>query len=363
MLVPFATFDKMHGDLRHEMVELFKKMYDNGWFIQGPEYEAFTKEFAAYFGVKHAVGMATGLDAIYLTLRAMEIGAGDEVIIPSNTFIATALAVSYSGATPVLVDPDPDTYNMRGRGLADVLTKKTKAIIPVHLYGQAAQMDEIMDFAHKHNLYVIEDCAQAHGAIFHGQKVGTFGDVGCFSFYPGKNLGALGDAGAIITNDDVLAQKIASLGNYGSGQKYHHLYKGTNSRLDELQAGFLRLKLRHLDEYNAERDQIAQKYLSGIHNDKIKLPTIGRGRNHIWHIFAVMCKDRDRLKHYLEEKEIGSLCHYPVAIADQQCYAQEQLPKLPLATQIAACELSLPMFIGMTHQQIQYVIDALNTFE
>ncbi|MEG1932501.1 MAG: DegT/DnrJ/EryC1/StrS family aminotransferase, partial [Pygmaiobacter sp.] len=275
MKVPFATFEKMHGDIREEMLAKFAQMYDAGWFIQGTEYDAFDKEFAAYCGTKHAIGMATGLDAIYLALKAMEIGAGDEVIVPSNTFIATALAVSYVGAKVILVDPDPVTYNMCGVGLEEAVTTRTKAIIPVHLYGQPAQMDDVMAFAKKHHLRVIEDCAQAHGATYKGQKVGTFGDVGCFSFYPGKNLGALGDGGAAVTNDDELAAKIRSLGCYGSAEKYHHIYKGTNSRLDEVQAGLLRIKLRHLDEYNAERNAAAQVYLAGIKNPKIRLPVIG----------------------------------------------------------------------------------------
>lgn len=362
MKIPFSTFDRMHAPLRDEMIATFSQVYDRGWFIQGQECEAFEKEFAAYFGAKHAVGVATGLDAIYLALKALGIGAGDDVLVPSNTFIATALAVSYTGASVRLVDPDPLTYNMCGKGLEAALTPRTKAVIPVHLYGQAAQMDEVLAFAKAHGLYVVEDCAQAHGATFKGQKVGTFGDVGCFSFYPGKNLGALGDAGAVITENDALAEKIRSLGNYGSGEKYHHLYKGTNSRLDEVQAAFLRIKLKRLDSYNTERDALAQKYLSGIRNPKIQLPAVGPDRNHIWHIFAVMCETRDDLKKYLEAKGIGTVCHYPIAIADQQAYAEDCLPKLPLAEKIAAQELSLPLYIGMTGEELRYVVDALNAY-
>lgn len=362
MNVPFATFDRMHAEIRGEMLDKFTEMYDKGWFIQGSECEAFEREFADYFGAKHAIGVATGLDAIYLALRALGIGAGDDVIVPSNTFIATALAVSYTGANVILVDPDPVTYNMCGKGLEEALTPNTKAVIPVHLYGQTAQMDEVMAFAQKHGLRVVEDCAQAHGATFRGKKAGTFGDVGCFSFYPGKNLGALGDGGAIITDDAELAQKIRSFGNYGSGEKYHHLYKGTNSRLDEVQAGFLRIKLRRLDAYNSERDVTARKYLAGIRNPKIRLPEVGPDRNHIWHIFAVMCDTRDDLKRYLAEKGIGTVSHYPIAIADQPAYAEDKLPHLPLAQKIAASELSLPMYVGMTDEEIQYVIDALNAY-
>ena len=362
MKVPFSTFDKMHADIRGEMLAKFEQVYDKGWFIQGSECTEFEKEFADYFEAKHAIGVATGLDAIYLVLKALGIGAGDDVLVPSNTFIATALAVSYTGANVVLVDPDPVTYNMCGKGLEESLTPKTKAIIPVHLYGQTAQMDEVMAFAQKYSLKVIEDCAQAHGATFRGRKAGTFGDAGCFSFYPGKNLGALGDGGAVLTNDDALAQKVRSLGNYGSGEKYHHIYKGTNSRLDELQAAFLRIKLRKLDEYNRQRDEIAQKYLTGIKNPKLTLPQIGDNRNHVWHIFAIMCDTRDDVKKYLEEKGIGTVCHYPVAISDQPAYADENLPKLPLAEKISGCELSLPLYIGMKNTEINFVIDMLNAY-
>lgn len=362
MNVPFGTVDKMHAEIRDEMIRAFTSIYDRNWFIQGEECEKFEQEFASYCGAKHCVGVATGLDALYLALKALGIGPGDEVIFPGDTFVATALAISYAGATPVPVDPDPLTYNMCGKGLEEAVTERTKAVIPVHLYGQAAQMDEVMQFAGRYGLKVIEDCAQAHGAMFRGKKVGTFGDIGCFSFYPGKNLGALGDAGAVVTDREDLAQKVRSLGNYGSAEKYHHIYKGTNSRLDELQAGFLRVKLRNLDSYNAERNRSAHKYLSGIKNPKITLPIIGPERNHIWHIFPVLCETRDDLKRYLSEAGIGTACHYPISVADQECYRNDHLAKTPIARKIAAQELSLPMFIGMTDEQIQYVVDMLNHY-
>ena len=362
MKIPFSTFENMHGQIRGEMLEKFEQMYDAGWFIQGKECELFEKEFAAYFGVKHGIGVGNGLDAIYLSLRALGVGAGDEVIIPSNTFIATALAVSYAGATPVIVDPDSVTYNMCGNGLEEALTEKTKAIIPVHLYGQAAEMDEIMDFAAKHGLYVLEDCAQAHGALYKGKKVGTFGNAGCFSFYPGKNLGALGDGGAVISDDDELAAKIKAIACYGSKEKYNHIYMGTNSRLDEIQAGFLRIKLTHLDEYNADRCRVADRYLNEIKNPKIKLPQIGENRTHIWHVFPVMCEDRDALAIYLADKGIGTVSHYPISIADQKAYEDLKLPRLPIAQEIARTELSLPLYVGMTDEEIDYVIDAINRF-
>ena len=362
MKIPFSTFDRMHADIRTEMLDKFTEMYDRGWFIQGQEYEIFEKEFASYCGAKHCVGVGNGLDAIYLVLLALGIGRGDEVIIPSNTFIATALAVSYTGATPVLVDPDEITYNMCEKGLEDALTDKTKAIIPVHLYGQAAEMDEILAFAEKHNLYVVEDCAQAHGALYKGKKVGTFGIAGCFSFYPGKNLGALGDGGAVVSNSEEIAQKVRTIANYGSKEKYNHVYMGTNSRLDEVQAGLLRIKLQHLDEYNADRNRIAARYLKGIKNEKIKLPVIGKDRTHIWHIFAIMCDKRDELEKYLLDKGIGVAKHYPIAIPEQKAYASLNLPHMLLASKIAATELSLPLFVGMTDEEVDFVIDAINNF-
>ncbi len=362
MKVPFGTVDRIHAEIRDEMIHAFTSVYDKGWFIRGEECEKFESEFAAYCGKKYCVGVATGLDALYLSLYALGIGLGDEVILPGNTFVATALAVSYTGATPVLVDPDPSTYNMCGKGLEEVFTERTKAVIPVHLYGQAAQMDEVMAFARRHNLSVLEDCAQAHGATFRGRKVGTFGDAGCFSFYPGKNLGALGDAGAVVTDRADLAEKVRALGNYGSAEKYHHIYKGTNSRLDELQAAFLRIKLRRLDDYNAERNRIAREYLADIKNPKIVLPVIGPERTHIWHIFPVMCETRDDLRQYLTQAGIGTVCHYPIAVADQECYREDHLAKTPVARKIAAQELSLPMYGGMTEKEIQYVVDALNRY-
>lgn len=363
MNVPFATFERLHAELKNEMMGMFEDIYDQGWFIQGKQCELFEREFAQWCGAECCVGVASGLDALILALRALNIETNDEVIIPSNTFIATALAVSYVGARPVLLPPDIHTYNMSSNGLESLITERTKAIIPVHLYGQAAQMDEIMVIAKKYNLYVIEDCAQAHGATFKGQKVGTFGDIGCFSFYPGKNLGALGDGGAVITNSHRLAAVMRTLGNYGSDRKYHHVCKGLNSRLDELQAGFLRVKLRHLDEYTRERNEIAFKYLSRITNSKIVLPVVGEERMHVWHIFAILCEEKERLQEYLKEHGIGTVCHYPIAICEQPCYIDEQLSPDGIALHIAAQEVSLPLYIGMTEAEINYVIDTVNSFK
>lgn len=362
MNIPFSTFEHMHKTIRDEMLKKFEQMYDTGWFIHGNECQLFEKEYSEYFGVKHCIGVGNGLDALYISLRALGIGNGDEVIVPGNTYIATALAVSYAGGIPVIVDPDSETYNMSVNGLKEALSDRTKAIIPVHLYGQAADMDEIMTFASQHGLYVVEDCAQAHGAKYKGKKVGTFGNVGCFSFYPGKNLGALGDGGAVICNDDGIADKIRALSNYGSREKYNHIYMGTNSRLDEIQSGFLRIKLKNLDSYNADRCRIANRYLSEINNPKIKLPKIGENRTHIWHVFAIMCDNRDELSEYLAQKGIGTVIHYPISIADQKAYEALKLPKLPVSQKIAATELSLPMYVGMSDNEIDYVIDAVNKF-
>jgi len=344
------------------MLASFDRVYDAGWFIQGKECELFEREFAAYHGAKHCVGIGNGLDAIYLTLRALGIGPRDEVIIPSHTFIATALAVTYTGSTPVLADPDERTYNMRAEGLEACLSEKTKAIIPVHLYGQAADMDDIMLFAGKHGLTVIEDCAQAHGAVYKGKKVGTFGIAGCFSFYPGKNLGALGDGGAVITNDSEVDAAVRALSNYGSFEKYVHVYKGNNSRLDEVQAGLLRVKLKYLDKVNRFRDEVAKRYLAGIKNDKVVLPVIGEDRSHTWHIFAVLCETRDDLKEYLAKHGIGTVCHYPVAIADQRAYEGDGLARLPVAERIARNELSLPLYYGMSMEAVEYVVEMINKY-
>jgi len=363
MKVPFASFDIMHAQIREEMLQKFAAIYDKGYFIQGDECSTFETEFAAYCRTAFCVGCANGLDAIQMILRALDIGAGDEVIIPSNTFIATALAVTYVGATPVLVDPDISTYNLTAQGLEQALTEKTKAIIAVHLYGQPADMDSVLAFASKHGLKVIEDAAQAHGATYRGRRVGELADAAAFSFYPGKNLGALGDGGAVVTNDHDLAEKVRAIGNYGSVEKYHHVYQGVNSRLDEVQAGLLRIKLKHLDEYNDNRRMIAGMYLKGIVNPEIVLPVVGDQCTHVWHIFAVRSSRRDALRAYLADLDIGTLCHYPIAIHNQKAYASLAHGPLPIAEIITAQELSLPLYIGMSTDQVQYVIDAINNFQ
>lgn len=364
-MIPFVSFEKMHKEIEEEITAKFQEVYSKNWFIQGEECSRFEEEFATYCNRKYAVGCGNGLDALFLILKAYGIGKGDEVIVPSNTFIATALAVSYTGATPVFVEPDMDTYDINPEKIEEKITKNTKAIMAVHLYGQPAPMDAINEIAIKYNLKVIEDAAQAHGALYHGKKVGSLGDAAGFSFYPGKNLGALGDAGAIVTDDEELAKKIRALGNYGSDYKYHHIYQGNNSRLDEMQAAFLRIKLQYLDKWNENRIETAGKYMKGIQNKEIILPKISEDTKHVFHVFAIRCEKRDELEKYLKEHNIGINKHYPTPIHLQKAYQSlgMQEGELPLAEQISKTELSLPLYYGMEESEIQYVIDKINEFK
>ena len=365
MRVPFATFEPMHQELRQELDAAYKKVMDSSYFIQGEECKKFEEEFAKYCNVEYCVGVATGLDAIYLILKAMEIGEGDEVIVPSNTFIATALAVSYTGATPVFVEPVIENFNINVNKIEEKITDKTKAIIAVHLQGRAADMDPICEIAHKYGLKVIEDAAQAHGARYKGRMVGSLSDAAAFSFYPGKNLGALGDGGCVVTNNKEIAEKVRALGNYGSDYKYHHIYQGTNSRLDEMQAAFLRVKLPHLDKWNEERRKIADRYLNEITNPKIKLPVAtDETFEHIYHVFVIRCDERDRLEKWLNENGIGTVKHYPVPMHMQPAYKCLNIKEgeLPIAEEISATVLSIPMYYGMTKDEIDYVIETINKF-
>ena len=302
--VPFVSFLPMEQKLDVELRAAFERVYNRSWYIAGKEDELFENAFAEYCNAEFCVGTGNGLDALILILKALDIRGGDEVIIPSNTYIATALAVTYVGAIPVFVEPDIATFNVDPTKIEEKITDKTKALLPVHLYGQPCDMDPIMEIAKKNDLYVIEDCAQAHGATYKGRKVGTFGIASGFSFYPGKNLGALGDAGAIVTNNKELAERIRALGNYGSDYKYHHIYQGINSRLDEMQAAFLSVKLSILDQMNAERRQIAKCYMEGITNSAIDLPYVMPEVEPVWHIFAIRCNRRDELEDYLKKKDI-----------------------------------------------------------
>ena len=365
MKIPFVSFIPMEQELDADLRSAFERVYTRSWYIGGLEDEAFEKAFSDYCNVDYCVGVGNGLDALMLALKALGVGKGDEVIVPSNTYIATVLAVTYVQAVPVFVEPDIRTFNINPELIELAITEKTKAIMPVHLYGQPCDMDSIMKIAKKYNLFVIEDCAQAHGATYKGKKIGSFGDAAGFSFYPGKNLGALGDAGAMVTNNKELADKVRALGNYGSDYKYHHIYKGNNSRLDEIQAAFLAAKLPYLDKINIERRRIAAKYLSDINNPEVILPYIPESMTPVWHIFGIRCKRRDELEKFLNEKGIGTNKHYPIPIHLQECYKNLGFKRgdFPIAEEISATELSIPMYYGMTEDEIQYVIDAINKFK
>ncbi len=362
--IPFVSFIPMEKELNDELRDAFDRVLNRSWYIGGAEDEAFEKSFAEYCGTEYCVGVGNGLDALMLSLKALGIGEGDEVIVPSNTYIATALAVTYVGAKPVFVEPDINTFNINTSLIEMAITQKTKAIIPVHLYGQACDMDPIMKIAQRHELRVIEDCAQAHGATYKGRKVGTFGDAAGFSFYPGKNLGALGDAGAVVTNNKGLAEKIRALGNYGSDYKYHHIYKGNNSRLDEMQAALLSVKLPHLERMNDERRRIAKMYTEGINNPKVITPFINTDCVPVWHIYAIRCKERDALEKYLNDKGICTNKHYPIPLHLQECYKDLGFKKgdYPVAEEISETELSIPMYYGMKEEEKEYVIDVINSF-
>ncbi len=364
-MIPFVSFKLIEKELNRELYAAFETVLDSSWYIKGKEGEAFEQEFAAYCGAKYCVGCGNGLDALTLSLRALDIGKGDEVIVPSNTFIATALAVSYVGATPVFVEPDIRTYNIDADRIEEKLTSKTKAIIPVHLYGQPADMKKIIFIARKNGLKVIEDCAQAHGASYHGQIAGSIGDVSAFSFYPGKNLGALGDAGAIVTDNGKVAMKARSLGNYGSDYKYHHIYMGCNSRMDEMQAAFLRVKLPHLDRMNQYRRSIAERYRNEITNEQIILPSVLDNVEPVWHIFAIRCNRRNELAEYLASYGIATNRHYPIPIHLQKAYEDLNILKgeLPIAEEISKTELSLPMYYGLTDEEISFIIEKINLFQ
>lgn len=366
MKVPFVSFEAMHNEIRQELDNAYRNVMDSNYFIQGQACAKFEREFADYCGVKYCVGVGNGLDALMLILRALDIGVGDEIIVPSNTYIATALAVSYVGATPIFVEPEIDTFNLNPDLIEEKITDKTKAIISVHLQGRPADMDRINAIAEKYNLKVVEDAAQAHGAKYKGQKVGSLGCAAGFSFYPGKNLGALGDGGCVTTNDKEIADNVRALGNYGSDYKYHHIYKGCNSRLDEMQAAFLSVKLNQLDKWNAERKRIAERYIKEINNPLIKLPKPSDDTfEHIYHVFVIRCNERDRLEKYLNDNGIGTLKHYPIPMHLQSAYKDLGLKNgdLPIAEEISKTVLSIPMYYGISEEQVLYTINTINGFQ
>ncbi|MEI6179325.1 MAG: DegT/DnrJ/EryC1/StrS family aminotransferase [Chloroflexales bacterium] len=364
MHIRFLDLQVQHLGLREELKEAFDAVIDSGWYIQGEQLEKFESEFAAYCGAKYCIGVGNGLDALHLTLRAMQIGAGDEVIVPSNTFIATWLAVSYAGATPVPVEPDPATHNIDPDRLSNAVTSRTKAIVPVHLYGQPAEMRAISDIARQYGLRVIEDAAQAHGATYDERRTGSLGDAAGFSFYPGKNLGAVGDGGAVTTSDASVAEKLRLLRNYGSRKKYEHLVTGVNSRLDELQAAFLRVKLKHIDAWNARRREIAGRYLSELENLGLTLPLVAAGSEPVWHLFVVRSQRRNELQSHLAGCGIETMIHYPAAPHLQLAYKYLgfAMGDLPVAERLQDEVLSLPIYPQMTDDQVGAVIEACRSF-
>lgn len=365
MNIPFLSFSPQHDPIREEILAAIAGVYDKQWYILGEQVKAFETAYAAFNEVKHCVGVANGLDALHLALLALNVGPGDEVLVPSNTYIATWLAVSFVGATPVPVEPNPATYNIDPNRLEAAITPKTKGIMPVHLYGQACEMTAIMEVAQRHGLWVVEDNAQAQGATWQGHMTGSFGNVNGTSFYPGKNLGALGDAGAVTTNDEALGGKIRTLRNYGSQKKYYNEVIGQNSRLDELQAAVLNVKLPYLQAWTQQRRTVAALYnqhLAGI-GDLI-LPVIAEGATHVYHLYVVRTAHRDALQDYLKEQGIGTLIHYPVSPHRQQAYAHLAIPEgvYPIAEEMARTSLSLPMWPGMQEEEVKAVVAAVYKF-
>lgn len=335
----------------------------SGWYVLGHEVKSFEDEFAAYVGAKYCVGLASGLDALWIAFRVLGIGKGDEVIVQGNTYIASVMGITINGATPVFVEPD-EYFNIDAARIEEKITPRTKAILVVHLYGQASNMLPIMELARKYNLRVVEDCAQSHGAKFDDKMTGTFGDIGCFSFYPSKNLGAFGDAGAIVTNDPKIDKDVRIFRNYGSEKRYHNKVVGANSRLDEMQAGLLRVRLSHMSELEAEKKALCERYLSDLNNPLLVLPRIRKGASHIWHQFVIRCERRNELIEYLEKNNIGSIIHYPIPPHLSEAYAYLGMAEgdLPVTESYADTVLSIPLYVGMTKEEQDFVIEKLNSF-
>jgi dTDP-4-amino-4,6-dideoxygalactose transaminase len=365
MNVPFLSFNAVNHQVKQEILTAFEQFFDDAWYILGEKVKQFEKDYAAFNQVKHCVGVSNGLDALHIALRTLNIGPGDEVIVPSNTYIATVLAISYVGATPVFVEPDINTYNIDPKRIEYALTAKTKAIMPVHLYGQACEMRTIMNIAETNNLFVIEDNAQSQGALFDGQLTGSFGHINGTSFYPGKNLGAYGDAGGITTNDEALAKQAAILRNYGSDKKYYNEVIGHNMRLDECQAAFLCIKLKYLQDWTVQRQQIADIYNSELKSTgDLILPFVHPQATHVYHIYLVRTKHRDALQQHLLSRGIGTLIHYPVPPYLQNAYAHMKLTEenLPIAKEIADTCLSIPLWPGMSNEIISHVVYSIKAF-
>ena len=353
-------FYKYQDEFEQKALEVLR----SGWYVLGKEVSSFEEEFAAYTGAKYCVGLANGLDALWIAFRILNIGRGDEVIVQGNTYIASVMGITMNGATPVFVEPD-EYYEIDVNKIEEKITDKTKAILVVHLYGMASKMDKIVELCKKYNLRLVEDCAQSHGACFNGQMTGTFGDIGCFSFYPSKNLGAFGDGGAIITSDEQLAKEFKIFRNYGSEKRYYNKVVGANSRLDEIQAGLLRVRLEHIQELTEERIAIAERYNRELKNDLIKLPVIIEGATCVWHQYVIRCEERNKLIDYLNQKGIGTIIHYPIPphLAEAYQYLGHKKGYLPITEHMADTVLSIPMYNGMTEDEQSYVIDALNAFD
>jgi len=365
MNIPFLSFNGMHPELKQDILANFESFYDSNWYILGQQVRDFEQQYADFNEVKHCVGLGNGLEALILSLKALGIGPGDEVIVPSNTYIATWLAVTYVGATNVPVEPNPNTYNLDPNLIKDALTERTKAIMPVHLYGQVSEMDAIMQISQQHDLKVIEDNAQSQGSRYNGKLAGSFGHSNGTSFYPGKNLGALGDAGAITTNDETVAQHIRTLRNYGSQKKYVNKYLGVNSRLDELQAGVLSVKLKHLDAWNKQRQQVANHYYNGLKGvGDLQLPTLAEGATSVYHQFVICTAHRDALQNHLKEQGVGTLIHYPIPPHLQEAYAPLNFKpgQFPIAERLANQMLSLPVYPGLTEEQLEYIVATIKTY-
>ena len=362
-MVDFVSLKRQFDRYSPEYEDAALRAMRSGWYIMGNELKTFETQFAQYTGVGYCVGLNSGLDALTLAVRALGIGPGDEVIVPANTYIASVLGVTENGATPVFVEPD-EFFCLDAEKVEAAITHRTKAILPVHLYGQPCEMERICSIAEKHGLYIIEDCAQSHGARINGRLTGTFGTIGCFSFYPTKPLGALGDSGAVITSDPVLADKVRKLRNYGSGVKYVNELAGVNSRLDEVQAAILQVGLRHLDEGNEYRRRIARRYLEGIRSDLVTLPDTRLGAEHVYHVFAVLSEHRDELQKHLLDKGVKTLIHYPIPPHLQECYARLGYSRgnFPVSETYAQNELSLPIYVGMPDEDVEAVIEAVNCF-
>ncbi|MFC1237545.1 DegT/DnrJ/EryC1/StrS family aminotransferase [Vibrio sp. F74] len=366
-MIPFLDLKKINNSYNEELKEACGKVIDSGWYIMGEELKLFEHDFAMYCNVKHVIGVANGLDALILVLRAWkEMGVlkdGDEVIVPANTYIASILAITENQLIPVLVEPDSSTYNVDINQINLAITDKTKVILPVHLYGKMSPMKDIMEIAQRNNLLVLEDCAQAHGAELEGKQAGSWGDAGAFSFYPGKNLGALGDAGAITTNCDTLAKTLLALRNYGSHKKYENLYKGINSRLDEIQAAMLRVKLKYLDGETQRRREIARRYNDGIQNLSItQLPEWEFDENHVFHLYVIQVKNRDHFATYMQKNEIQIVIHYPIAPHHQIAYSEFRALELPITEKIHRNVVSLPIGPTMSNEQVDMVINTINNY-